>query len=92
MSYSIFDPDPWATIQSRQQPIGQPGPAQLKVRRQYYIDKDTLGNGLNCTYADGAYKNLQVAPGFYVSSDYEICRYLDQCGIDRVHYIQDLPL
>jgi hypothetical protein len=92
MTYSIFDPDSWATILSRQIPIGQPGQGQLKVRRQYYIDKDTNGNGINSMYTDGAYKQLEIAPGFYVSNNYEICRFLDQCGIDRVHFLQELPL
>jgi hypothetical protein len=79
MTYSNFD----------QNPLVEDGDQPLSVRRQYFIEPDTHGHGLNCMYAEGT-KSLQVSPGFYATNDPVIAEYLRLCNNPRVKYIQDL--
>jgi hypothetical protein len=78
MSYSNFDPNPFADNEK-----------PLSVRRQYFIAPDVHGQGLNCMYAEGT-KSLQVTPGYYATNDPAINEYLRCCNNPYVRYIQDL--
>ena len=77
MTYSNFDQNPLVEDQP------------LSVRRQYFIEPDTHGCGLNCMIANGT-QSLQVSPGFYATNDPVIAEYLRLCNNPRVKYIQDL--
>jgi hypothetical protein len=75
-----------------------PFSSKSRIKKWYFISPDANGNGVCASYfGDGGSGGvngglLQIAPGNFISDDFEVQRYLDMAGLPTVKFLGELPL